>query len=248
MNQRTLQSYRLAISLAQGLALYALHSAYDHKAWPTTEPYVFAPLLAVAFFVPLKAISGLGNMRVRTLAIWMVGATILCAAISFYDVFREPVLFAGASGQPHILPTFSAAMALAAILFIAHTLIVAGEADHRWVADYSTYFDVSWKHGVQAVLAVIFVGVLWAILFLGASLFMLIKITFFRTLLLKPLFWIPVTAVSLGYALHLTDVRAGIVRGTRTLILLLLAWLLPVMAVIAIGFVLALPFTGLDVL
>ena len=248
MDQRTLQNYRLAIGLAQGLALYALHSAYDHKAWPATEPYVFAPLLMVAFFVPLKAISGLGNMRARTLAIWLAVATVLCAAIGFYDIFREPILSVGVSDRPHIVPELGVATALAAILFIGHTLIAAGEADRRWVASYPTYFDLSWKHGVQAVLAVAFVGVLWGILFLGASLFLLIKISFFRTLIMKPLFWIPVTAVSLGYALHLTDVRAGIVRGTRTLILLLLAWLLPVMAVIAIGFVLTLPFTGLDVL
>jgi hypothetical protein len=248
MDQRTLQSYRLAIGLVQGLILYGLHYAYTHKTWPATDPAAFAPLLTVAIFVPLKAISGLGNMRLRTLALWLAGATILCGAIAFYDVFREPILFGVYTEQTHILPSFNVALALAAILFISHTLIVAGETDRKWIADYSTYFDISWKHGVQAVLGLVFVGVLWAILYLGASLFALINITFIRILIMKPLFWIPVTAVSLGYAIHLTDVRATIVRGTRTLILLLLAWLLPVMAVFAIGFVLTLPFTGLDVL
>jgi hypothetical protein len=48
--------------------------------------------------------------------------------------------------------------------------------------------------------------------------------------------------------LQLTDVRTELVRGTRTLLLLLLSWLLPVMTVLAIGFLLALPFTGLEVL
>jgi hypothetical protein len=52
----------------------------------------------------------------------------------------------------------------------------------------------------------------------------------------------------LAGALHLTDVRAEIVRGTRTLALNLLSWLLPVMLLIVIAFLAALPFTGLDVL
>jgi hypothetical protein len=43
----------------------------------------------------------------------------------------------------------------------------------------------------------------------------------------------------------LTDVRAGLVRGTRTLVLVLLSWLLPLMTLIAAGFLASLPFTGL---
>jgi hypothetical protein len=89
---------------------------------------------------------------------------------------------------------------------------------------------------------------LWAILFLGAALFTLINITLIQRTITQPLFWIPVTAVSFAYALHIADVRATIVRGARTLLLVLLSWLLPVMTLLAIGFILTLPFTGLDVL
>ncbi|PHY13466.1 hypothetical protein CSW58_05530 [Caulobacter sp. B11] len=46
-------------------------------------------------------------------------------------------------------------------------------------------------------------------------------------------------------AVQLTDVRAALVRGVRTVALTLLAWLLPLMALIAGGFLLTLPFTGL---
>jgi hypothetical protein len=248
MDQRTLQTIRLAIGLLQGLVLYALYFAFNSKLWPASAPLVFAPLLATAVFVPLAAISGLGNMRLRTLSAWLCVAAVLCAVIAGYDIFRDPIDLTGASEQPRILPSVGAVLAIAAILFIAHSLVAAGEADHRWLAGYPTYFDVSWKHGVQTKLVILFVGVLWGILYLGASLFALIKITVVLTLITKPLFWIPVTAVSAGYALHLTDVRAGIVRGTRTLVLLLLSWLLPVMVIFAVGFVLALPFTGVDVL
>jgi hypothetical protein len=52
--------------------------------------------------------------------------------------------------------------------------------------------------------------------------------------------------VAFSYGIHVTDVQAAIVRGTRTLGLFLLSWLLPMMALVGAAFVLALPFTGLE--
>jgi len=45
---------------------------------------------------------------------------------------------------------------------------------------------------------------------------------------------------------HLTDVRDGLIRGVRTVALMLLSWLLLVLTVLVAGFLLALPFTGLE--
>jgi hypothetical protein len=95
-------------------------------------------------------------------------------------------------------------------------------------------------------LAAGFVAVFWGVLWLGAELFRLIRIEVFADLIKRRWFWIPVTTLLLSYALHTTDVRAGLVRGTRTLALTLLSWLLPVMALITVGFLAALPFTGLQ--
>jgi hypothetical protein len=55
----------------------------------------------------------------------------------------------------------------------------------------------------------------------------------------------PATCVMFAAAVQLTDVRAGLVRGVRTVALTLLAWLLPLMTLIAAGFLASLPFTGL---
>jgi hypothetical protein len=137
---------------------------------------------------------------------------------------------------------------LGAILFIIHTLTVSGESDRKVIANYATHFDVSWKHGVQFVLAVSFVGVLWGLLFLGAELFQLIKIEYVWQLIRRPSFSIPVTMLAFGYAVHLTDVRANIVRGTRTIALVLLSWLLPLMTLLVAAFLAALLFTDLEVL
>jgi hypothetical protein len=56
---------------------------------------------------------------------------------------------------------------------------------------------------------------------------------------------LPVTTLALACAIHVTDVRAGIVRGMRTLILILASWLLPLLTLIVAGFLASLPFTGL---
>jgi hypothetical protein len=245
MDQRVLQTSRIAIGLAQGILLYGLHRSFNAHVWPATNEYVFAPLLTAGFFLPLIAISGLGNLRTRTLCIWLVVAAALCVLLAIYGIYRMPVL-STPPAMPRVLglpPIW-----LAALLFIADNLVVSADADRRLIARYPTLFEASWKHGIQAFLALLFTGILWAILFLGAALFALIKITLIERTIREPLFWIPVTAVSFAYALHVADVRATIVRGTRTLVLVLFSWLLPVMTLLAVGFILTLPFTGLDAL
>jgi hypothetical protein len=238
---------RLGIGLVQGFALLILYQAFDDKTWPATDGLVFGPLVTVAAAIPLLVISGLGNIRPRGLIIWAVVATIGCVAFGIYGIVSDPVVAQyGAAPMPRIVPTTLTLFSIAAILFIVHGLIVAAEADRRLLAAYPTYFDTFCKHAVQAALAAAFVGVFWMLLFLSAELFRLIGIEFLAKLLRRNAFWIPVTALAFSYGIHVTDAHVTIVRGTRTLGLFLLSWLLPMMALIGAAFVLALPFTGLE--
>ncbi|RZA31576.1 MAG: DUF4153 domain-containing protein, partial [Lysobacteraceae bacterium] len=59
-------------------------------------------------------------------------------------------------------------------------------------------------------------------------------------------FSIPVTTFAFAAAMHLTDVRPAIVRGIRNLLLVLLSWILPVLALLVGGFLASLLFTGLE--
>jgi hypothetical protein len=237
---------RLGLGLLQGLALFWLYHATEQKAWPATDGFVFAPAITVAIFIPTLIIAGAGNLRWRVLILWAVVATALCAGLAVYDLFRAPVEFTSNGPQPRIAPSPVMWVSVAAILFIAHALIVAGEGERRVIAAYPTLVDISWKHGLQFVLAVGFVAVLWGVLFLGAELFRLIRIEYLAELIRREVFWIPVTALAFSYAIHITDVRASIVQGTQTVALILLSWLLPLMALLAAAFVVALPFTGLE--
>jgi hypothetical protein len=71
---------------------------------------------------------------------------------------------------------------------------------------------------------------------------------FLEQLLRESWFNIPVSAIAFASALHITDVRPDIIRGSRTLVLSLLSWLLLVLVVIVGGFLASLPFTGLGLL
>src|SRR5258707_5136456 len=242
---RALVTGRLVAGAVQGIALYLLYLAAEQKTWPSSEPYVMAPLLAVFVFVPLLFIQGLGTMRARTLALWAIAAAALLAALAWYDIWRQwdPAKVSGDHGDGEI--TFALILFCVVGLFIAQALITAADVARKWIADYGAYFDAAWKLGVQVVLPVAFVAVFWGVLWLGAILFNLIKLSFLETLLEKMWFAIPATTLAFALALHATDVRAKLAAGIRTIALTLLAWLLPLMTLIAAGFVASLPFTGL---
>lgn len=234
---------RLGIGLLQGLGLFWLHRAADGvPSWPATNPLVFAPLLLVVGFLPLVLLAGVGRLRPVTLAIWTIVAGVALALLGLHDVARQS---ADALEHPPFLSppliVFSAAA-----LFIAHHLVVPADMERRRIASFAAYFDITWKAGVQLALSVGFTGAFWVLLFLGSALFKVIGLDFLEDLIRKDWFWIPVTFVVFAIAVHLTDVRDGLIRGVRTVALMLLSWLLLVITVLVAGFLTALPFTGLD--
>lgn len=177
----------------------------------------------------------------RPLAIWTLAAAATLAGLGAY---------AAVSGDLHggELIAWPLVPSIAVMLFIAHHLVIPAVQERRWRAAYERYFDLGWTNGVRIVLAVGFVAALWALLELGASLFALIGVDEVRRTIHKPWFAYPATTMAFAAAVHLTDMRAGLVRGVRAVALTLLSWLLPLMALIAGAFLAALPFTGLALL
>jgi hypothetical protein len=159
---RSIAIARASVGLVQGIGLYLLYRAAEVKGWPTTAPHICAALQAVAVFIPVVVVAGLGNLQSRTLAAWAVVAGACCAGLAVYDIFREPLV--GNRGQSLALMPLSLWLSLGFVLFIVHSLIVAAEADRKLVASYARYFDAAWKHGVQLALAASFVGAFWLLL------------------------------------------------------------------------------------
>lgn len=239
---------RLALGLLQGCVLYVLYSALQDKTWLAGAPYLFGPLLLCALLLPILLISSLGHMPARRIAGWIIAAAAIMVLLSVHDIWRHvgelrTALQKESRSQPlsSLLLVFCGAG-----FFIAHTLVLAAGTERRRIAAYATYFETAWKLGIQLLFSLLFVGVLWAVLWMGAALFMLLKLDFLEHLLGHAWFVIPVLCFAFSCAIHITDVRPAIVRGIRTLLLVLLSWLLPITALMVAGFLLTLPFTGLE--
>jgi hypothetical protein len=241
---------RLAIGLVQGLALYVLYKCASEKIWPDNLMFLFIPLTLIASLVPIILISTLGHAQSRLVEIWGIIATIVLALLGYYDYWRAgfstfPELARAANDASPFFPNFSLIFGLLAGFSIAQALVLSASEDRKPIAHYATYFEIAWKCAVQMLFAGIFIGLFWLILELGALLFMLIKLNFLRILLEKSWFAIPATTLAFSFAFHLTDVRPNIVKGIRTLLLVLLSWLLPVAVLIVSGFLLGLLWTGM---
>jgi hypothetical protein len=251
-------SRRILLGLLQGLLLYLLYRAGKEQVWPATASLLFVPLVLAAVILPPILISGLGHMRRRQLLLWGGLALLLLIGLGCTMPGETCDLPLPPQGQPNVRYPESPGMLRSvypspelvpfamAGFFIAHTLVLAAVREGRRIAGYPTYFDVAWKLGVQLAFSALFTGVSWLVLLLGAALFELVKLKFLTELIREEWFAIPVTAFAFSCAMHLTDVRPAIVRGIRGLLLVLLSWLLPVIVLLVGGFLLALPFTGLE--
>ena len=234
---------RLTIGLGQGLGLYGLHRISDGAAsWGATHPLQFGPLLLVAAFLPIMLLAGVGRLRPVTLAIWTVVASVTLALLGLHDIARQSA--DTLQGPPFLSPPVL--LFSTAALFISHHLVASADLERRRVPGFPALFDTASKAVVQLALSIGFTGAFWILLQLGAALFKVIGLDFLEDLLRKEWFAIPITFLVFATAVHLTDVRDGLIRGVRTVGLMLLSWLLLVMTVLAAGFVAALPFTGLD--
>jgi len=248
----TLFAPRLLCGLLQGLALYLLMNATHARNSIAAIPMLFFPLLLVALFVPPMLVVGFRRMRGLRLAMWttLLGAVVVIFGCN--DAWRSAgtgMTGAYAFGHSGVaLPSAAVIFYSGIIVFITFSLVLAGEAARSWFAPYDGYFETSWKLGLQICLSALFTGALFLVLWLGAALFLLVKLHFLERLLRESWFNLPVAAMAFASALHITDVRPEIIRGSRTLVLSLLSWLLLVLVVIVGGFLGSLPFTGLDLL
>lgn len=243
---------RLSVGLLQGFALYWLYRASFIGNWAAHNNGLYVSLLLVCGLIPILIISSLGHLSKEALIRWILVATVIVAGLGFYDFWRaagpHDILGKLVNKQQASYPTLLVFIFTAAGLFIAQCLILAASQDQRRIAHYSSYFEVSWKLLIQIQFSMMFVGVLWLVLFLGAGLFKLVSIHFLDNWIEESWFSIPVTVFAFACAMHITDVRPAIVRGIRSLLLVLLSWVLPLTVILIGSFLVCLPFTGLNAL
>ncbi|HEX3913605.1 MAG TPA: DUF4153 domain-containing protein [Steroidobacteraceae bacterium] len=250
---------RLAIGLVQGIVAwlllrlvppmyYAAGASQMHGPyWASQHPMIFAALALITAYVPVIAIAEIGRMRRRTLTIYLAIASAVIAGLAAYDIWRDPnQLWGGADSSVRVWPSFTVSFCMTLGLFIVNQLLEHRERGNSLFAEYADHFEDSWMRGFQLVLSFIFTLLVWGLLELGAELFHVIHLDWFKTMVEHNWFRCPALAMAFAAAIHITDVRPALLNGVRNVGLTLLSWLLPMVVVLGSAFLVALVFVGVN--
>ncbi|AJP74464.1 hypothetical protein TS85_11825 [Sphingomonas hengshuiensis] len=139
-------------------------------------------------------------------------------------------------------------VSLALAVAIAAPLFQAARDEGTVRTPYPVVHDHAWTNIVLWCACWLFVAIVFAMTWLLASLFLLIKIEFLRELLEKNWFWRALIGAAFGAGLGVLRENDGVVRLLQRVVATVLGVLAPVLAVGLVLFLLALPFTGLNAL
>ncbi len=240
----------LLVGALQGWALWALWKARELKVWPSVDPLSERALLYVSLVLPLafyltQNIATLTRER-RTRMLFWIGA--LFALLGGYSGWAESIPAEPLSGIWSVPPARPSDLFAAAILGFVLIPLWAhlDRLTRHW--SYHALFETAWRNALMTISSVTLTGVFWVVLFAGAMLMKSIGLNFIFELIEKPIFSIPVTGIVFGAAFALGLARAAMIVTLRRFWLSISAWLLPLLLVFSVMWVVALPFTGLDLL
>ncbi len=228
---------RLAVGLVFGLGIGLIIQLLGMN--PTRGLPLWADIviwtLWLGAFIPW---AGAGVMRRGPLGIWSAAAMAIIAFAAWHRLSQSDY-------QGFTPPFFNISFLIYPFLFIAHELTASADQSGKIIAPYPVYNDETWHRGVQLALAVVFTGLFWGILVLGAVLLNMIGFKWLGEWLQKPWIGFPLSGLAIGAAVHLGDSQPKLVNGVRALVLGILSWLLPVLTAIALLFAVSLAFSGL---
>ena len=240
----------LLVGAAQGWALWALWKARELKVWPANDALSERTLLYLSLALPLaiyltQNIDALSRSRRSRI---LSGIGILFALLGAYSGWAENLPtepLRGIWDFPLARPTDLFAAAI--LGFIAIPLWVHFDrAGKRW--SYHALFETAWRNALMTASSVTLTGVFWIVLLAGAMLMKSIGIDFILELIAKPVFYFPATGIAFGAAYALGLARAAMIVTLRRFWLSISAWLLPLLLAFSVMWVVALPFTGLELL
>ena len=192
---------------------------------------VFAGLLFAVFMVatgPLRPMAAL----IAALAV-AVPSTLLFLLASFR--YRDPGTYLEA-GLPIVALLFGAGIG---VPFVITALARRG----NW-SDYATLFTEAWYIFTRTTAAMVFMGLVWAVILLSDQMMQLVGLNFVEDILEIDAVPAVITGAALGIALAVVHELSAYV--TPYLILRLLRLLLPLVLAVSTVFVVAMPFRGLS--
>lgn len=194
MHSRNETAIIFGAALVQGIGLYAVHLATRDVTFETPAPAWTGALLALSLFLPLTA-------QMLRSHLHLPRGLITLGALA--------VLLAGFGWHQHLATRFSLAggamVGTAFLLFLwwclALPFMLSWIRDQRWRPPYPDLFLSAWHTLLILAQALVFCGLFWALLVLGAGLFKLLDIDLPTRVVSSQLF--RTLVLPLGFALGL---------------------------------------------
>ncbi|MCB5185104.1 DUF4153 domain-containing protein [Methylobacillus gramineus] len=236
----------IAWAALQGVSLWLLHEWLLKLSIPGQYFSLIWPLYAVIITLPLSLMV-LSHYRQQTL-LWSMatGFSVLMAGAAAYMghqawVADLPVNKTGELG--FILNVIALSSWFVLLPFAEHKL-----SRGSWASDYPLLFSAAWRNWIKLMLAALFTGLFWTLLFLLAGLFKVLNVNTLMDWFTSRIFAYPATTIIFGIGLSLYAAKEEALVGIYRASLNILGWLLPLVSFILLLFLLALPFQGLALL
>ena len=238
-----LVAFRLFVGALQGAALYGLEEGARAKLQLFSDPFFVVALYLTLLLIPSLVVISAGTIRSRTLALWTVAAALSTTALGYYAGWRGGLELLEYDFVDQGLTMVAAG---GGTLLLINAVLAGAAGAGRRFPRYPDFFAALAKQVIEIVIALLFVGAALIVLRTCGELFRSVGIETVGKTLEKQWVVSPFTTLAFALGVHVIDRRPSLVAGIRTLALTLLGALLPVMTIVALGFLGALPFTGLD--
>ena len=231
----------LATAGLQGLGMYLLYRSFDEGLWPSQSPMWFYPMISLVLLLPAGFLLTVERSRERATLVRVGAYGIIVGLLGAYIGYQAMPF--GAVRIDGLSATYAITLGIASFITLIFVQRQVTEA-----LGYEPLFLFSWRNLVVGGLSLAFLGGVILMYLLWAALFNEIGIGFFKELFRKVWFVALLGALSFGSGVivfrGLTDVVDSISRLLSGIIKLLLPFLL----VMTVVFLVALPFTGLEIL
>ena len=230
----------LGVSLAQGLCLYLLYASVEAQRWPSKAPVYSYPLWTLAVLAPLLLLLSATRANLVATAKNTAAFCVVLTLLAVYTGWQ-----ARPFGQFPVYSLTFTYMVTVSIASFKALMYLQQRADGAALS-YPALFTHSWRNFLTGVFAAVFTLIFWLILLLWGELFLVIGIDLFDELFEKDWFIIPAASFALGIGVLLLRKLTRIIDNITVLLRDLTKLLLPLVLGVAVIFLAALPFTGLD--
>ncbi|MCG8434755.1 MAG: hypothetical protein MJA83_12055, partial [Gammaproteobacteria bacterium] len=230
------------IAVIQGWLLLALHENFINTTG--LAPSHQWQFLLYTIVVSVPAYLYLALTDVQDKRVWFAAAafTVLLIPVSWYMGWQYP----GGGTYPRFEFIYSYVLGVGISWFIFVFFAQAWLEKNSFNVDYKRLLDYSWQNALLLAFLAAFLALFWLLLFLWASLFNAIDIKFFENLFTAPRFVYTITGLVGGLGVVIIRKRIHTLETARVVLIAIVRALLPLAAFIALLFLLALPFTGLQ--